>query len=51
MTTWIILAAVYVVGLLVLRRLGGFGSAGQALRDWGGATSATRSPQSVSQSA
>jgi len=41
MAIWIILGIVYAVGLLGLRRLGGFGSAAEALRDWGCATSET----------
>jgi hypothetical protein len=35
MTEWITLGALDAVVLLGFRRLGGFGAAAQALRDWG----------------
>jgi hypothetical protein len=48
MATWIGLGALYVLVILVLRWLGGLGSAEDALRDWGAASSRRRLRRSVS---
>jgi hypothetical protein len=43
MTGWIVIGVFYVVALAVFRFAGGFGSAGEALRRWGRASTGWRS--------
>ena len=42
MTGWIVIAVLYLLNLLLLRFLGGFAGAGEALRRWGEASAARR---------
>jgi hypothetical protein len=46
---WILIGVLYVVVIAGFRRLGGFGSAGDAMRRWGRASSTVRrDPRSTS---
>ena len=42
MVEWIAIAAGYVAALVVFRWLGGFGSAGRAVREWGSSRTSNR---------
>ena len=49
MGEWILIAVLYVVVIAGFRWLGGFGSAGDAMREWGRASSTIRrDPRSAS---
>jgi hypothetical protein len=42
MIEWILIGVLYVAALLFFRLLGGFGSAGSAIRGWGHSRTASR---------
>ena len=42
MTTWIVIAVLYLLNVLVLRWLGGISAAEEALRRWGRSTGSVR---------
>jgi hypothetical protein len=50
MTAWIIIGSLYAVAMLSFRLLGGFGSAAEALRQWGSAASGIADPARASSS-
>ncbi|HEY1368740.1 MAG TPA: hypothetical protein VGF23_16585 [Gaiellaceae bacterium] len=50
MREWIVAIVLYVFGIGVFRWLGGFAAAGDALREWGRATAASRKASSPSSS-
>jgi len=50
MSEWMIAIVLYVLGIGVLRWLGGFAAAGDALREWGRATAMSRKTASSSSS-
>ena len=46
MRGWIVIGVLYVFNLLLLRYLGGFAGAGEAMRRWGEATARRRKARS-----
>jgi hypothetical protein len=47
---WIVIGVLYVAALVFFRLLGGFGSAGQAIRGWGQSRTAGRAAHGSSSS-